>query len=74
MTLDDRVWLEGQFAQLRDAMQAHVLQDERRLTILEEWRRSEMASQTHRGTVAGMVAAAGFTGLLRLIEWWWPHR
>lgn len=70
MTADDRDWLERQFAQLRDALQAHVLQDETRLTKLEEWRRSETANQIRRGTWAGIVAAAGLSGLWEVVKWW----
>ena len=73
MTPDDQAWLSAQFDALRHELQHHALDDEHRLTALESWRTAEVAASVSRGTWAGVIAAAGLTGLIEVFKVWF-HR
>ena len=70
MTQEDQVWLSGQFDSLRKELTAGLLSSEHRLTALESWRTAEVAASVSRGTWAGIIAAAGLTGLIEVWKTW----
>lgn len=66
-----RIDMNKGFDQMRDEMQiqnGRVRKSEDRLTIIETQRTEEDKQAVKRGVWAGLVASAGLTGVLKVLE------
>lgn len=69
-----RASMEHSFDTLTQKLDAHIKDDNAvagRVLVMETERKGEAAAATKRGTIAGIVAAAGLSGLLEIAKAIW---